>query len=307
MKVKVEVKNVYKAFQMYAKQSDKLLDLFQLKNRKSVREFLAVKDVSFEVFEGETVGIVGLNGSGKSTLSNMLAQVIQPTSGTIKINGETSLIAISAGLNTNLTGLENIDLKCMMHGLSKAQIEQVKPDIIEFADIGDYIYQPVKNYSSGMRARIGFAISVHTDPDILIIDEALSVGDSTFTQRCLLKMEEFKKKGKTIFFISHSSSQVQKFCEKVIWMHYGGVKEFGESKEVIKKYQNFVKWFNQLKVEEKKQHKQEMLDDQIQSISKRKQNKQEIERKRTTTGILSMIAMLSMLVVSGILVVLGYN
>lgn len=302
-KVKVEFKNVYKAYTMYARQSDKLLNLFSLKKKKNVKQFLAVKNVSFKVYEGETIGIVGLNGSGKSTISNMLAQVIQPTSGEIIINGETSLIAISAGLNNNLTGIENVELKCMMHGLSKDEIEKIKPSIIEFADIGEYMYQPVKNYSSGMKSRLGFAIAVHTNPDILIIDEALSVGDSTFAKKSLNKMEEFKKQGKTIFFISHSVSQMRTFCDRIIWVHFGEVQEIGPKDEVIKSYVNFTKWFNGLNESEKRKYKNEMLRSQIAEEDLFKEEKRE---KFNFVSILKNTIVIATLVLLGLLVVMGY-
>lgn len=269
---KVVFENVSKKFNMYSKQSDKLLDLIFAKKRQTKKQFAAVKDVSFKVYQGETIGIIGLNGSGKSTLSNVLSQVIPPSDGKMEIFGETSLIAISAGLNSSLSGIENIELKCLMHGLNKQQIEELKPEIIDFADIGDFIYQPVKNYSSGMKSRLGFAISVHTNPDILVIDEALSVGDSTFYQKCMEKMKEFKEEGKTIFFISHSASQVKNFCERVIWMHYGHMKQFGEVNQVIGEYQKFINWFNELSMKEKREYKQQMLGRQIETtqISQRK-------------------------------------
>lgn len=303
MKIKVCLKNVYKSFNMFARRSDKLLSLLSLNDGKEHKEFIAVKNVSFEVYEGETIGIVGLNGSGKSTLSNILAQVIEPSQGELNINGKTSLIAISAGLNNNLSGLENIDLKCMMHGLTKAQIEQVKPDIIEFADIGDYIYQPVKNYSSGMRSRLGFAIAVHTDPDILIIDEALSVGDQTFTNKCLNRMEEFKKLGKTIFFISHSASQMKTFCDRVIWMHYGEMKKIGPTSEVIKEYSSFTKWFNSLTNKEKKQHKNESLKRQYLTSNNTQQEK---SKRHNRKAVFLQLFSLVPLILFGVLVALGY-
>lgn len=300
--VKVEFKNVYKSYTMYARQSDKLLNLFSIKRNRNNKQFLALKDVSFKVNEGETVGIVGLNGSGKSTLSNILAQVIQPTAGKTIINGETSLIAISAGLNNNLTGIENIELKCMMHGLTKEEIEREKPSIIEFADIGEYINQPVKNYSSGMKSRLGFAIAVHTNPDILIIDEALSVGDSTFAKKCLNKLNEFKKQGKTIFFISHSAGQMRTFCDRIIWMHYGEIKEFGPKDEVINNYVNFTKWFNGLKESEKKAYKEKMLQKQFSTTK-------QFNEKKTSDGIVKDMLISAIMLIPvflfGTLVVLG--
>lgn len=241
--------NVTKKFKMYKKTSDKLLDLILPDGYG--KDFYALQNISFTAEKGDIIGIIGVNGAGKSTISNLISGVVPPTSGTINTKGEAALISIGAGLNNQLTGRENIELKCLMLGFSKKQIKELEPEIIDFAEIGDFIDQPVKKYSSGMKSRLGFAISVNIDPDILVIDEALSVGDKIFAQKCLDKMNSFKEKGKTIFFISHSIGQVKQFCQKALWLEGGQVKAYGPIKEVIPQYEKFIKSLNNMSKEEK--------------------------------------------------------
>ena len=249
---------------MYHSSKEKLLDIVLPKSYGE--DFYALQNVDFEAEQGDVVGFVGVNGSGKSTLSNIIAGIIPQTSGTVKIKGKPALIAVNAGLNNQLTGRENIELKCLMLGFNKDEIKKIEPEIIEFADIGKFIDQPVKSYSSGMRSRLGFAISVTVDPDILIIDEALSVGDQTFAEKSLEKMLEFKKRGKTIFFISHSLGQMKKFCDKALWLEYGEVKDYGQIDEVMPKYETFLKQYKAMTLEEKRRFRHEAIEKQSRQL-----------------------------------------
>jgi teichoic acid transport system ATP-binding protein len=292
MSYKVKFHHVTKRYKMYDKSLDKLKDLFL--GSKSGQYHYALDDVSFEVEEGEIVGIIGLNGSGKSTLSNLIAGVTMPNEGRVEINGSAALIAISSGLNGQLTGLENIELKGLMMGLSKEQIKEITPKVIQFADIGEFINQPVKTYSSGMKARLGFAISINIDPDILVIDEALSVGDETFTDKCLEKMNEFKEQGKTIFFISHSLTQVKSFCTKALWLHFGKVGAYGEIDDVILQYRRFLKQYKTMTPQQKRRLKQNQLKEFKQSTSQeepagipRRRKRSKKRNKKAAAGILS--------------------
>ncbi|MBM7600172.1 teichoic acid transport system ATP-binding protein [Virgibacillus halotolerans] len=251
-------KNVTKKYKMYGNTSEKLKDLFVPDHYGE--DFYALQHINFTADEGDVIGVIGVNGAGKSTLSNLITGIVPSTSGEIKIKGEAALIAIASGLNNQLSGRDNIELKCLMLGFNKKEINALMPDIIEFADIDNFIDQPVKNYSSGMKSRLGFAISVNVDPDVLVIDEALSVGDQTFADKCMDKMNEFKKKGKTIFFISHSIGQVKKFCQKVMWLEAGEIKAYGTTDDILPQYQKFLKEFNALSKEEQKNFKQLVLE-----------------------------------------------
>ena len=221
--------------------------------------FYALKDISFSLEKGHSLGLVGMNGSGKSTLSNIIAGLSMPTEGMIVTDGTPSLIAISSGLNNYLTGRENIELKGMMLGFSMNKINEIKPDIIDFADIGAFIDQPVKSYSSGMKSRLGFAIAVNINPDIMIIDEALSVGDQTFSRKCLDKMNSFKEQGKTIVFVSHSTGQVKSFCDTVMWLEYGTLRAYGSSEEIIPEYESFLKQYSSWTKKEQEAYKNRII------------------------------------------------
>ena len=249
-KVTVAANHVTKRFDLAERQSDKVKAVFKFWG-KGIPNFWAVKGVSFEAHAGETIGVIGTNGSGKSTLLEMLAGLTQPTSGQMTINGSTSIIAIGAGMRPKLTGRANIRLKALMQGMTEKEIEAKMDDIIEFSELGDFIDQPVKSYSSGMKSKLGFAISVYSDADIVIIDEALSVGDPTFTQKSMERTKRFKEEGKTIFFVSHSAAQMRQMADRVIWMHYGDIRMDGPIDEVMPEYELFLKRFNRFSENER--------------------------------------------------------
>lgn len=253
MEKAIIVENITKKYTLYNDTKERLLDLITPK--KYGEDFYALSDVSFTAERGDVVGFIGINGSGKSTLSNIIAGIVPETSGQVRVNGEPALIAVSAGLKGDLTGRDNIELKCLMLGFTREEIKAMEPDIIEFSELGDFIDQPVKSYSSGMRSRLGFAISVNVDPDILIIDEALSVGDKAFAEKSLAKMKEFKAQGKTMIFVSHSLGQMRQFCEKILWLEFGRVKDYGTVEEIIPKYERFLQEWQKMSTEEREVYK----------------------------------------------------
>lgn len=253
----VILKNVSKIYKLKKKDDKKH------KKDHTTQRFYALKNISFEVPKGEVLGILGTNGSGKSTLSLILAGISEIDEGKMIINGEQSLVAINTGLNPQLTGLENINVKGALLGLPKKRIQAITDGVIEFAELGDFLYQPVKKYSSGMKSRLGFSISIYLDPDIIIVDEALSVGDKGFAQKCINKMNELKEQGKTIFFISHSLPQVRDFCQKAMWIEGGMLKEYGDVEEVCDHYSEYVDYYNGLKSKEKSKIRDEKFKQRI--------------------------------------------
>lgn len=238
----------------YAIELEHISKIYKLQKKGQKDYFYALKDISLKIEKGDVVAILGTNGSGKSTLSSILAGISDVDEGKITVNGEQALIAINTGLSAQLTGLENINVKGALMGFHKKKIDEIKEGVIEFAELGDFLYQPVKKYSSGMKSRLGFAISLALDPDIFIIDEALSVGDKGFARKCLNKMNELRDKdNKTVIFISHSLPQVRNFCKSAIWIEGGKLVEMGEVNTVCDHYSEYVDSLNALSDKEKKE------------------------------------------------------
>lgn len=237
----IQVKNVSKVYNLYENSGDRLKEILSFSNKSYHRDFYALKDINFEVKKGETFGIIGTNGSGKSTLLKLITGVATQTTGEIQVDGKISaLLELGAGFNRNYTGVENIYLNGTMMGYTREEMDQKINDIVEFADIGDFIYQPVKNYSSGMFARLAFAVAINIEPEILIVDEALSVGDVFFQNKCYKKFEELRSKGITVIFVSHDIGTVKQLCSRVIWIEKGVQQMVGDSTEVCNEYSNSI-------------------------------------------------------------------
>lgn len=237
----IEVENLTKVFRIYRSPSSRLIEFALADKIRFSRDFEAVKDVSFSVKKGTTLGLIGENGSGKSTLLQLICGILRPTNGTVRVNSRIgSLLELGAGFNIELSGMENITLIGRILGFSASEISEKTPDILSFADLGDFIDQPIKFYSSGMYVRLAFAINVMLDPEILILDEALAVGDAHFVHKCMLKISKLKEDGKTIILVSHDANSIRNMCDEVIWLHEGRIAALGNPTYVVDRYLRYV-------------------------------------------------------------------
>ena len=235
--IAIKVSNLTKIYHLYDKPQDRLKEALNPFKKSYHHDFYAMNDVSFEVKKGETVGIIGKNGAGKSTLLKMITGVLTPTSGNIEVNGKiASILELGAAFNPEMTGLENIYLYGTLTGFTKKEIEEKLDTVISFADIGDFLYQPVKGYSSGMLARLAFAAAINIDADILIVDEALSVGDMVFQAKCMAKMTSLMEEGVTVLFVSHDTHSVKTLCNQAVFIDKGELKAFGDVGSVTDQY-----------------------------------------------------------------------
>ncbi|KRE86373.1 teichoic acid ABC transporter ATP-binding protein [Paenibacillus sp. Soil766] len=235
----IQLVNVTKSYKIYEKQIDRLKEALSPIRQKHHKDFKALNNISISIKRGESVGIVGVNGSGKSTFLKLIAGVVTPTSGEIKINGKVSaILELGAGFNPEYTGIENIYLNGTIMGYERIEIDQKLESILSFAEIGDFIYQPVKTYSSGMFARLAFAVAINVEPDILIVDEALSVGDTKFQLKCIEKMKHIRENGTTILFVSHAIEQIKRFCTRAIWIDKGFLRDDGSANDIVNIYED---------------------------------------------------------------------
>ena len=237
----ISVKNLSKCYQLYAQPSDRLKQFLWRGRRQYFREFWSLRDISFEIAKGEVLGIIGRNGAGKSTLLQLLCGTLTPTAGEVNVQGRiAALLELGSGFNPEFTGRENVYLSASILGLSKQETDERYEEIVDFSGIRDFIDQPVKTYSSGMYVRLAFSVATSVDPDILVVDEALSVGDGEFARKSFDRIRAMKESGKTILFCSHSLYQVEAFCDRVLWLDHGDIKLFGEPQTVVQGYSNFL-------------------------------------------------------------------
>lgn len=237
----IHVKGLNKVYKLYAHNRDRLMDSLGLARKKRYQEHYALRGVDLDVRQGECVGIIGTNGSGKSTILKIITGVLNETDGEVAVNGRISaLLELGAGFNPEYNGIENVYLNGTMIGFSEKEIDEKLQDILDFADIGDYVHQPVKTYSSGMFVRLAFAVAINIDPEILIVDEALSVGDVFFQAKCYHKFEEFKKQGKTILFVSHDLSAISKYCDRAVLLNRGVKLGEGSPRDMIDAYKRVL-------------------------------------------------------------------
>lgn len=237
----ISVNNVTKIYKLYDKPMDRLTETLSLTKKIKHKPFHALNDVSFNVEKGETVGIIGTNGSGKSTILKIITGVLTPTSGSVKIDGRISaLLELGAGFNMDYTGIENVYMNGTMMGYSKAEMDAKLDEILSFADIGDFVHQPVKTYSSGMFVRLAFALAINVDPEILIVDEALSVGDVFFQNKCYKKINEIKERGTTILLVTHDMGSIIKYCDKVVLLNKGNMIGEGSPGDMVDLYKKIL-------------------------------------------------------------------
>ncbi len=237
----IEVSNLTKNFRIYEKPQDRLLQMLTMGKKTSFREFRALADVSFSVKRGETVGLIGKNGSGKSTLLQMVCGTLTPTSGTVKVNGRiAALLELGAGFNPEFSGRDNVFLNAAILGFPQESMEERLDQVIAFSELGDFLDQPVKTYSSGMYARLAFSVAINVDPEILIVDEALAVGDARFVAKCMKRIKSLQETGVTILFVSHDVGSVRTLCDRAIWLDKGAMVEDGDVFPVTGKYMEYM-------------------------------------------------------------------
>lgn len=283
--IAISVRGVEKIYKLYDKSSDRVREALGLTRKARHKKHYALNGIDMEIYQGECVGIIGTNGSGKSTILKIITGVLSPSRGEVEVNGRISaLLELGAGFNMEYNGIENVYLNGMMIGFSEKEIDEKLQDILDFADIGDYVYQPVKTYSSGMFVRLAFAVAINIEPEILIVDEALSVGDVFFQAKCYHKFEEFKEMGKTIVFVSHDLSSISKYCDRVVLLNKGVKLGEGSPKEMIDTYKQVL--VGQYEIPDETEHTNLLHDEDIRekAAGKAKEKKTK-EEKAAAQGV----------------------